>query len=85
MTKNKTILPWITHTIKKEMRKKDKLHKLANKTHKNRLLEAYKKQRTKVNKLIRQAHNNYINNIIGNAFTETPKLFWSYIKLNKLG
>ena len=57
MTKNKTSLPWITHNIKKEMRKKEKLHKLANKTHRNRLLEAYKKQRTKVNKLIRQPHN----------------------------
>ena len=84
MTKNKTSLPWITHNIKKEMRKKDKLHKLANRTHKNRLYEAYRHQRTKVNKLIRQAHNNYINNIIGNSFKDNPKLFWSYIKSNKV-
>ena len=69
MSKNKSNLPWITHKIKKEMRKKDKLHKLANKTNKSRLHEAYKQQRSKVNKLIRQSHNNYIHNYNWRCFT----------------
>ena len=40
----------------------------------------YRCQRNKVVKLLKTAHNDYFNNVIGGSLEETPKRFWSYIK-----
>ena len=40
----------------------------------------YRCQRNKVVKLLKTAHNDYLNNVIGGNLEENPKRFWSYIK-----
>ena len=79
-TKIKHNLPWITITIKRQMRKKERLHKIAKTNpQKPRLWLAFKNQRNKVVKLIKDAHNSYIGNVVGQALLEDPKKFWSYV------
>ncbi|XP_048586113.1 uncharacterized protein LOC125568277 [Nematostella vectensis] len=71
-------LPWINTNIKREMRKKDRMHKKAIKSKNQQHWEAFKRQRNLVSKLIKDSHNDYLNNIIGNSLKDNPKKFWSY-------
>ena len=38
---------------------------------------AFKHQRNLVSKLIKEAHNHYLTEVIGNSLTDNPKKFWS--------
>ena len=80
MTKSKLNLPWLTRSIKRQMRKRDKLHSLANHSSKDSIKAAYRKQRNKVVTLLRSAHTNYLCNEIGESLSSNSKRFWSYIK-----
>ena len=40
----------------------------------------YRCQRNRVVKLLKTAHNDYLNNVIGGSLQENHKRFWSYIK-----
>ena len=33
--------------------------------------------------LIKDSHNSYLNDVIGDSLTENPKKFWSYVKLSR--
>ncbi len=76
-------LPCITLNIKREMRRKDRLHKKAVQTKKSQHWNSFKYQRNYVSKLIKESHVNYLNKIIGSSLTENPKKFWSYVKNSK--
>lgn len=76
-------LPWITITIKRHMRKKDRLHKVAIKSHNQAHWNAFKKQRNLVSKLVKESHSQYLNNIIGDSLADNPKKFWSYVRTCK--
>ena len=73
-------LPWITTDIKREIHKKDRLHKKAIRSKNQQLWKAFKYQRNRVAKLVKEAHNRYLNKVIGDNLTENPKKFWSYVK-----
>ena len=82
MSTSRISLPWITRSIKRQMRKRDNLLKKARSTGDKRSpawLE-YRCQRNKVVKLLKTAHNDYRKNVIGGSLEENPKRFWSYIK-----
>ena len=68
-------LPWINVNIKREMRKKDRLHKRAIKNQQH--WEVFKRQRNLVSKLVKESHSAYLNDVIGSSLTENPKKFWS--------
>ena len=82
-SKPKFNLPWINSKIKREMRKKDRLHKRAVRTKDQDHWKAFKRQRNAVSNLIKDSHNRYLNDVIGDSLTENPKKFWSYVKHNR--
>ena len=62
------------------MRKKDCLHRRAVRTKDQHHWKAFKRQRNSVSNLIKDSHNSYLNDVIGDSLTENPKKFWSYVK-----
>ena len=77
LSRPKFKLPWIDINIKREMRKKDRLRKKAIRSKNIQQWKAFKHQRNLVSKLIEEAHNHYLNDVIGNSLTDNPKKFWS--------
>ncbi|PFX29786.1 hypothetical protein AWC38_SpisGene5395 [Stylophora pistillata] len=80
MTKAKSSLPWVTKAIKRQMRKRDKLHSLATHSNNPPIKASYRKQRNKVVDMLRSSHSNYVNNEIGGSLDSNPKRFWNYVK-----
>ena len=80
LTKSKYNLPWLTKSIKRQMRKRDRLHSLVKHINNATMKAAYRKQRNKVVALLRSSHTNYLCNEIGESLASNPKRFWSYIK-----
>ena len=81
MSGGKRHVPWITPQIKRKMRKRDRLYTLARKLSSSTHWKTFRIFRNSLAKLIRCAHVNYVNNIIGGSLTDKPKTFWSYVKL----
>ena len=81
MSKSRHHLPWISPCLKRQMRKRDRMFKKAQRNSSTTNWQAYRQYRNKVAKLVQQAHHEYINNVIGSSLTENPKSFWSYVKL----
>ncbi|XP_072182188.1 uncharacterized protein [Diadema setosum] len=80
MSKGKRHLPWITQDIKQKMRKRDRLFKKAFRQGTTAAWKDFRKFRNQVAKIVHEAHDNYINNIIGASLQDNPKVFWSYIR-----
>ena len=78
MTKQKHHLPWITRSIIRLQRKRDKAHSQAKKTKRNKHWETFKQLRKEVTKEVASSYSSYINNVIGEN-----KQFWSFIRKNK--
>ena len=68
-------------TCQHRLRKRDALYKKAHHTHTGNGWATFCAHRNMVTKLVQHAHNNYVNNIIGDRLAEQPKKFWSYVKL----
>ena len=83
MTKQKHHLPWITRSIIRLQRKRDKAHSQAKKTKRNKHWEKFKQLRKEVTKEVANSYSSYINNVIGESLTTNPKQFWSFIRKNK--
>ena len=66
MTKRKPDLPWMTVTIKRQLRKRGRLLQRAKRSGSktSTAWETYKKQRNKVTKALRDAHKNYVNDVV---------------------
>lgn len=60
-----------------------RLHKRAVRTKDQDHWKAFKRQRNAVSSLIKDSHNRYLNDVIGDSLTENPKKFWSYVKHNR--
>ena len=82
MTKRKSGLPWMRVTIKRQLRKLERLlqrpKRSGSKT--STAWETCKKQRNKVTKAFRDAHKNYVNNVVGGSLQSNPTKFWHYVK-----
>ena len=76
-------LPWITPDLKRKMRKRDRMYSLARRTNSPVKWKSFRQYRNSLAKYIKQAHINYINEVVGGSLTDRPKTFWSYVKLMK--
>ena len=90
MTKTKYSLPWIDSSIKRLIRKRDKLYFRARKSSSPDIKNHYKRFRAHVQKSIRDAYWKHITNIFSfendNPDPDCPrknekaKKFWSFVK-----
>ena len=90
MTKTKYSLPWIDNSIKRLIRKRDKLYFRARKSSSPDIKSHYKRFRAHVQKTIRDAYWKHISNIFSfetdNPDPDCPrknekvKKFWSFVK-----
>jgi hypothetical protein len=76
--KGKRSLSWITQSIRRMIRKCNKLHKRAKETGSGRLKKKWKQLRSGIKSEITSSHNKYVENMIGNI-KENSKPFWKYI------
>ena len=90
MTKTKYSLPWINSSIRRVIRKREKLYFRARKSSSPDVKNHYKRFRAHVQKVIRDAYWKHISNIFSFE-TESPdpdsprknekaKKFWSFVK-----
>ena len=84
LTSKKHNLPWITPRLRKQIRKKHKLFQKAGKSQKKEDWDKYRTQKRATQKQIRQAHWQYVNNILDKSLEEgSSKSFWKYIKAKR--
>jgi hypothetical protein len=72
--------PWMTTTLRRAERRKQRAHKKMNKTGKKRDKDRYKRIQAEVNFAIKRAGKNYLEEIVSEDFVNKPKKFWSFIK-----
>ena len=80
MTANRHSHPWINTTIRRAIRRKQRAFKKSRLTGKKRDLDRYKKLQQEVKFHIRQAHRQYMTDIVCDDFTSNSKKFWAYVK-----
>ena len=90
MAKGKHHIPWITPSVRRQMRRRDKYYKLWRKTDKHKLEVKYKHLRSETQKSVRHAYWQYIDDLIDPSnYLETEhrsrnfKKFWSFVKALK--
>ena len=77
-------LPWITTQLKRMIRKRERLFKKARRSKLASHWQSYKSHRNLVKKQIQQAHESYVNEVIGGSLEEgNAKAFWNYVKLKR--
>ena len=75
-------LPWITNHLRRLIRRRDRLHAKAKRPNSNRLYDLWRKVRRKATRALSTAHDNYVNNIVGDVRSNS-KPFWNYIKTQR--
>ena len=86
MTKTKYSVPWIDLTIKRLVRKRNKRYVCARKSNDPDVKIHYKRFRSHVQKVLRNAYWKYVSNIFTfeNDSSDKPekikKKFWSFVK-----
>jgi hypothetical protein len=76
-------IPWINSSIKKLMKKRDRLYSKMKKTNNYNLLPKLKKLKTLIQRNIRSAYWDYMNNIVCDKTENkhgTTNKFWGFIK-----
>ena len=68
-------LPWITPEIKRQIRKKDRLHKKALRYQNPDHWVTFKKQRSLVSRIVKESRSDYLNNVIEASLQEIPQKF----------
>ena len=77
-------LPWVTTTIKRLCRKKQRLYNKWKKSRKTRDFEAFSDLKKEVRKLIRKSHWEHVNKILSDGFERNDsKPFWRYVKAKR--
>jgi len=77
-------LPWITTQLKRMICKRERLFKKARRSKLASHWQVYKSYRNLVKKQIQQAHERYVNEVIGGGLEEgNAKSFWNYVKLKR--
>ena len=82
VAKSKLQPPWITSNIRRLVRKRNRTHAKAKKYKSSRLSKRWKNIRAQIKIEAQRAHNDYVNNIIGNI-RDNCKPFWRYINSKK--
>jgi hypothetical protein len=73
-------LPWITQSIRRMIRKRNKLHKRAKETGSGRLTKKWKQLGSDIKSEITSSHNKYVANMIGKSsvFLVNTPVNWSF-------
>ena len=80
LMRSKQQLPWVSDSIKKGIRKKHKAHTHARKSMKTADWQKFKIVKRDLQKRIRQAYWDYVNDIVSREDDSVHKGFWNYIK-----
>ena len=80
MSSTRYNVPYITREIKSKIRQKRQQYNKARKTHNEDDWILFRKLRSEVQKSLRTARWNYVNEIIGPSLQEKPKAFYQYVK-----
>jgi hypothetical protein len=75
-------LPWINKKISSLVKRRNRLHTKFKQTGSSRLQNKWKSIRREIKKEVKTAHDNYVNNMIGDL-KHDPKPFWKYISSQK--
>ncbi|CAG2228589.1 unnamed protein product [Mytilus edulis] len=75
--------PWMNTDTRRLARRKDRAFKKANATKSTRDVRRYKHLKAECQRNIRQAHSNYVKDIISPEAKQNPKKFWSFVKSGK--
>ena len=77
-------LPWVNHSIRKDIRKKKRMYKQAKKAKTSESWTKFKTHRRKTDRNIRKAYRSYIRDTVGGSLKENnTKPFWNFIKTTK--
>ena len=79
-TSSRFNLPWFDRTLRRAVRRKQRLYNKAIKSGKISDWEVFRDFRRHTHKLIKTTRSSYIRNILGSAIKEEPKKFWKFIK-----
>ena len=84
MRKHRRDIPWLTPNTRRHIRKRERMYKLARNRKSTARCDAYRQKRNIATKLLKQAHNTYVSDVIGSSLIEgsNQKKCWSYVKLN---
>ncbi|CAG2218688.1 SIAE [Mytilus edulis] len=80
--KGKQSIPWINKNIKTMIKRKNRTHANYKRNNSMRIKRKWQELRRNINKEIELAHNNYVNNLIGDI-KQDSKPFWKYINNQK--
>ena len=72
-------LPWITNSIKRLSRKKQRKYNLAHQTNTDDNWAAYRNLKKQVQRLCHTSHNNYVSSLL-DSHNKCTKKVWRYIK-----
>ena len=75
--------PWFNSEIRKEIRTRNRLHKLARRNQSNQSLQKYKSQRNKVNNMIKYAREQFFlsaNELVNSLQSKNSKYYWTFVK-----
>ena len=73
-------LPWISKSIKLQMKQRKSLYDKAKQTQEASDWRAYRKARNQVNKALSAAYQQYCAYLFDNTYTNNSKRFWSLVK-----
>ena len=79
-SKSTNNLPWLTHTIKRQMNLRTHLYKRAKLLQTEEAWSNYHSIRNKITSTIREAHTKYQNNLFTSDGEINREKFWKYIK-----
>ena len=77
----KTHLPWMTSTLKRLIRKKQRVYNRARRYHRDTDWSEYKSLQKEVNFKLKHQHKSYVTNLISS--TNNKKSLWHYLKGRK--
>jgi ribosomal protein L17 len=75
--------PWFNSEIRKEIRTRNRLHKLARRNQSKQSLQKYKSQRNKVNNMIKYAREQFFqsaNELVNSLQSKNSKSYWTFVK-----
>ena len=75
--------PWFNSEIRKQIRTRNRVHKLARRNQSNQSLQKYKSQRNKVNNMIKYAREQFFlsaNELVHYLQSKNSKSYWIFVK-----
>ena len=77
MTSTRNNQPWVNTNIKRLAKQKQRAYKQAKQ---NQKWERYRSLKSELQRSCRQAHDEYVNNLITDAGSSAKKTLWTYVK-----